>query len=228
MMDIRSGGASPATAPDAGKTPALPERWAGQVLAGGRSTRFGGEKAVALLRRKPLMGWCAEALGGLCPTVAINARSGSGAAALARELGFEIVADDPAHPAGPLAGVAAGLKWAGAQGFDGLVTLPCDTPLVGGDELTRLIAALGNSPAAYAVANGRAQGLCAAWRTSLAAALNARLADGDHPAVHRWLDEIGAAPVRFADDARFRNINTREDLAAVDDIRPSRARQVDF
>ena len=218
-MTPRSAGVSPATTQDAGEAPGLRERWAGLVLAGGRSTRFGGEKAIALLHGRPLMGWCVDALGGVCAEVVINARRSSEAEALAHAVELEVIYDDPAHPAGPLAGVAAGFKWARARGFDGLVTLPCDTPLVGAAELNQLIAALKEGgrpvrpPAAYAVAAGRAQGLCAAWWIDLARPLNARLAGGEHPAVHRWLDEIGATGAVFADDAPFRNINTRADLA---------------
>ena len=196
--------------------PASPERWAGLVLAGGRSTRFGGEKAVAALRGRPLMIWCADALAGACAAVAINARHDGGAETLANALELEVIFDNPAHPAGPLAGVAAGLTWARARGFDGLVTLPCDTPMAGSDELKRLVATLGEHPAAYAVAAGRAQGLCTAWRVSLAKPLNDRLAGGEHPAVHKWLDEIGATQVAFEDPAPFRNINAPEDLVAIE------------
>lgn len=217
-MNPRSAGVSPATSQEAGGTPAL-RRYAGLVLAGGRSTRFDGEKAVALLRGKLLMLWCAEALRGVCDTVAISARPGSEAETLAKSLGFDIVYDDPAHPAGPLAGISAGLAWAKARGFDALVTLPCDTPLVSARELARLIESLreGGLPAAYAVADGRAQGLCAAWQVTVGDDLAPHLARGDHPAVHRWLAEIGAVGVAFAVGAPFRNINTREDLAAADD-----------
>ena len=215
-MNPRNAGVSPANSVVADKTPAPRGQWLGLVLAGGRSTRFGGEKAVAMLGDRPLMIWCADALGGACPFIAISARRGSEAEARAQSLGLEVIYDDPTHPAGPLAGIAAGLFWAQAHGFDGLVTLPCDTPLVGAGELKRLIAASANHPAAYAAPPGRAQGLCAAWRVSLAGSLHTRLAGGDHPAVHRWLDEIGARSVAFADAARFRNINTREELGAFD------------
>lgn len=199
--------------------PFAPARWAGLVLAGGRSTRFGAEKAVALLGDKPLMAWCAEALSGACGTVAVNTRRKSRSERLARDLGFEIVLDDPAHPAGPLAGVAAGLAWAAARGFDGLVTLPCDTPRVTALHLKRLIAAMTEGtpevcpPAAYACPPGRPQGLCAAWRVALSTDLNTRLAAGEHPPVHRWLDAKGAARVTFEDAEPFRNINTPRDLA---------------
>ena len=43
----------------------------GLVLAGGRSVRFGGEKAVALLDGRPLVQWAAERLRSVCARVAI-------------------------------------------------------------------------------------------------------------------------------------------------------------
>lgn len=223
-MNPRSAGVPPALSKEASETPALRDRYAGVVLAGGRSTRFGGEKAAALLRGKPLMLWCARALGGVCDLVAINARSGSECETLALSAGYPLVVDDPAHPAGPLAGISAGLAWARARGFDALVTLPCDTPLVSVEELGQLVKRLkqggpeAGPSAAYAVADGRAQGLCAAWRVEIADELDARLARGEHPAVHRWLDQLGAVPVAFEDGAPFRNVNTREDLARVAEL----------
>jgi molybdopterin-guanine dinucleotide biosynthesis protein A len=187
----------------------------GLILAGGRSTRFGGEKAVAKLGGRPLLAWGLAALAPICEAVAVCARLSSGADALGLALGCEVLTDDPSHPAGPLAGVAAGLAWASKAGFDLLVTLPCDTPLIGTGEIGGLIAALGDAPAAYALTADGPHGLCAVWRTSAAAALSARLAAGDHPSVRSLLDELGAVAARFDDARPFRNINTPTDLAII-------------
>jgi len=83
---------------------------AGLVLAGGQSRRFGSEKAVVRLDDRTLLEWALEALRGDCDALAISAPTGSGAAVIARDLGLRVLADDPAHPDGPLAGVAAGLR----------------------------------------------------------------------------------------------------------------------
>ena len=56
----------------------------GLVLAGGRSVRFGGEKAVALLDGRPLLVWAAERLRTVCANVAINVRPGTEAEAVAQ------------------------------------------------------------------------------------------------------------------------------------------------
>jgi molybdopterin-guanine dinucleotide biosynthesis protein A len=202
------------------KTPMGSLRVAGLVLAGGLSRRFGREKAAAVWRGRPLLAWSLEALEGGCETVAVSAAAGSAAETLARSEGRTVLHDDPLHPSGPLAGVAAGLAWAAALGFDALATLPCDTPLVGPLEVRALIAALGEAQAAHAVTEDGVQSLCAVWRCSLEANLAATLAAGDHPAVQRLLDRTGSRPVRFPDPTRFRNANTETDLASFGRLGP--------
>jgi molybdopterin-guanine dinucleotide biosynthesis protein A len=183
---------------------------AGLVIAGGASTRFGGDKALALLEGRPLLAWSLAALEAVCGEVAVSARPGGAVWALAARLGRKTLADDPAHPRGPLAGVAAGLVWAQGMGCSVLVTLPVDTPMAGPETIQRLVEA--PALAAFAVTSSGPYPLCAAWRVDLAAPLIERLASGDHPSVHRWLREVGATPIAFDDDAAFRNINTRADL----------------
>ena len=189
--------------------------WVGLCLAGGRSSRFGGEKAAALQDGHPLLAWSLAALAPLCGPVLVSAGRGSEAEALARSLGHWVIYDDPEHAAGPLAGVAAGLAWTAAAGFDRMITLPCDTPLVGAADLTVIVNALDEAPAAYAVTPDGPQSLCAAWRAGLGPDLDDQLRAGRHPAIHRWLAQIGAVPVQFPQAAAFANINTRADLAAM-------------
>ena len=197
-------------------------RVAGLVLAGGRSSRFGSEKAGAILAGRPLLDWSAAALAGVCEAVAVSAGPGSVASELAGSMGLALVADDPLHARGPLAGLAAGLAWAQSQGFDRLVTLPCDTPLVTAQELSRLLAAQGAGPAAYAVTEDGPQPLCAVWRVDLLGMLGVRLAMGRHPAVRAFLDDIEAAPVSYVDPVPFRNANTPDALARLEADLPVR------
>ena len=192
-------------------------RTRGLILAGGRSTRFGSEKAVAKLHGRALLAWGMAALTPICQAVAVSAPVGSGAETLALTLSHDVLTDDPSHPAGPLAGVAAGLAWASRSGFDLLITLPCDTPLIGTGQIEALIAALGDAPAAYAVTADGPHGLCAVWRCRVAAALAARLNMGDHPPVRSLLDDLGAVAAPFDDARPFRNVNTPADLAVLGD-----------
>ena len=89
------------------------------ILAGGRSTRWGSDKAVAPVEGRPLALHAAEALraAGFAPWL------------VAREprptLGLEELLE-PAGPRHPAWGLAHALRDARARGHDGAMALPCD------------------------------------------------------------------------------------------------------
>jgi molybdopterin-guanine dinucleotide biosynthesis protein A len=185
---------------------------AGLVLAGGRSVRFGREKAVAAFRGRPMMAWSLDVLDECCEAVAVSAAPDSGAAALALRLGRPALIDHADRPDGPLAGLATGLVWAADVGFDVLVTLPCDTPLVTTSELTALVDAVDGTRPAYATTSKGAHGLCAAWPVTTAYRLEVAMGGGRHPSVLGFLESLEASPIHFADATRFQNLNTEQDV----------------
>jgi molybdopterin-guanine dinucleotide biosynthesis protein A len=187
---------------------------AGLVIAGGRSVRFGGEKAAALLDGRPLLIWAAERLQPSCSAVAVNVRQGTEAEAIARAGKLPLLFDEPGDALGPLAGVKVGLKWALEQGADALAVTPCDAPLLPGDLFVRLIEEAGGGAAMAETSEG-VQPLCAVWPVSALASVVAALADGAHPATWRLLESIGAKRVRFDSTAAFANVNTRSDLEII-------------
>src|SRR3546814_16509904 len=85
-------------------------RLLGAVLAGGRSSRFGSDKALAMLDGRTLLDHAAAALGAHVVTVVICGR---------HVPGMHGLADRPAAAMGPLGGRNAALVHAGAQGYDG-------------------------------------------------------------------------------------------------------------
>jgi molybdopterin-guanine dinucleotide biosynthesis protein A len=186
----------------------------GLVLAGGRSVRFGGEKAAAEFRGKPLLIWAAERLVAACSAVAVNARPGTETERLAGAL--VVLHDRPGDPDGPLAGVHAGLEWAAGRGASFLAVSPCDAPLLPDDIFPRLIAAARQHGAAVAETPDGLQPQVAVWPVSALPLLETALAGGAHPPTWRTLQAAGAQPVRFDDPGAFANINTREDLAALE------------
>ncbi len=186
----------------------------GVVIAGGRSVRFGGEKAVADLAGRPLLLWAADRLQNSCAAVAVNARPGTQAETLARAAGLAVLHDAPGDAAGPLAGVKVGLAWAKGLGARALAVSPCDAPLLPDDLFTRLVEAAGGGPAMAETADGP-QPLCAIWPVTALDALVQALAGGAHPATWRMLASIGAVRVRFEDRSAFANLNTQADLAAL-------------
>lgn len=186
---------------------------AGLILAGGRSSRFGADKAQAVLHGQTFLALAAQALQGRCERIAVSAPPGSTGEALGKALGLEILADRPGDPAGPLAGVLAGLEWARGAGADRLAIRPIDAPFIPGEALDRLEAALGSAPAAYCVTADGPEPLCSLWTLAALEPLAEALAGGRHPAVHRFLEAVGAAVWSAPDAAAFANVNTPEELA---------------
>jgi len=193
---------------------------AGVVIAGGSSVRFGGEKAAAVLGDRPLLLWAIKRLQRSCGAVAVNARPGGRAEALARSAGVPVLHDAPGDAAGPLAGVRAGLVWALETGARALAVSPCDAPLLPDDLYMRLIAAAGAGAALAETADGP-QPLCSVWPVTALASVGEALSEGAHPALWKFLESLGAKRVPFEDSAAFANINTREDLASLADRRRS-------
>ena len=186
----------------------------GLVLAGGRSVRFGGEKAVALLDGRPLLEWAAQRLRSVCAQVAINVRAGTEAESVARALGLPTLYDRAGDASGPLAGVKAGLTWAEEQGARALAVSPCDAPLLPDDLYLRLLEGTNGGAAMAETSEGR-QPLCAIWPVTSLPDVREALRAGAHPPTWQMLERLGARKVFFGSPEAFANINTREDLAAV-------------
>ncbi|MEY2883763.1 MAG: hypothetical protein RL490_1487 [Pseudomonadota bacterium] len=166
-------------------------RLLGAILAGGASSRFGSDKALALWAGQPLL---AHAIAALAPQVATLAVIGRDWPGLLR------LDDQPAPGLGPLGGLCGALLHAAAHGYDAVLCVPCDTLGLPADLATRL------APGPAVAQGQRAIGL---WPASLAPALLARLASGDSRALHIWATACGA---RTVDCGPLHNINRPEDL----------------
>ncbi len=185
---------------------------AGLILAGGRSSRFGSDKACARLHGRTLLELAKLALQGRCAMLAASARPGSEAEAMAYDLGLEAIEDQSQDSPGPLAGIRAGLVWAEEMGADRLAVRAVDAPFIPGAVLDQLQAALGRAPAAYCVSEAGPEPLCSLWTLDALPALEAALEHERHPAVHHLLDEMGAARLMVGDAAAFANINTPQEM----------------
>lgn len=165
----------------------------GAVLAGGRSSRFGSDKAAALLGGRTLLD---RAAAGLAPQVDAVLVAGRAHPTLPH------APDLPGPGLGPLGGLLAALGYAAGRGFGAVVTVGCDMPLIPAD----LVAALaGEGPAV--VADCPVVGW---WPVPLAPALEAHLAAGGSRAVRRWAALVGAREVGLT--APVSNVNTPADL----------------
>lgn len=137
----------------------------GYVLAGGRSSRMGQDKAFVLVGGRPMAVRVARAMidVGLDPVQIVGKQL-----QLAR-LGLPLVLDQEPLPH-PLVGVVAALAHAETLGADRALVCPCDLPFLSVDALLALLA-LGGP--AMACADGRHQPLLAVLPVALRPALHA-------------------------------------------------------
>ncbi|HEY1942994.1 MAG TPA: molybdenum cofactor guanylyltransferase MobA [Roseiarcus sp.] len=194
----------------------MSEASAGVVLAGGRSTRMGAEKALLALGDRPLIAHVAMRLRPQVGALFINA---NGDAARFAALNCVVVADLPdASAAGPLVGVRAALAYAQSLGFSRLATAPCDAPFLPLDLVARLEAAMeaNGAPAAVAETPRGLEPMFALWSVQARSAIDDECAHGE-ASPRAVLDRLGAARARFEErDDPFANVNRPADLAAAE------------
>lgn len=166
----------------------------GAVLAGGRSSRFGRDKALAELDGESLMARAVRQLGEWCDAVIVVGRM---------EAPARTVPDWPRPDCGPLGGIAGALRHAHANGFETVLTVGVDAPDLPAF-LPRLLA-----PAPAFVASQPVIGL---WPASAAAAVETILAGDGRHSMRALALAVGARPVPLAEPPA--NINTPADLAA--------------
>ena len=188
----------------------------GVILAGGKSSRFGSEKALATLGGRSLLARAVEALEPFVSDIAVSAPIESGAGIEAHRSGFSVLPDRVGLARGPLAGILAGLEWSKSRNAKWMISLPCDVVSLPSDIFPRLCAAAADANGAYAVTAQGPQSLCAVWPVESEAALEAVLDSGTHPPVREFLEQMGGTPVHFAGSGLFLNINTRDDLLAAE------------
>jgi molybdopterin-guanine dinucleotide biosynthesis protein A len=164
----------------------------GAILAGGRSTRFGSDKAVAMLRGRPLIEHVRQALARQCDEVGVVGREGG-------------LADRPQRGMGPLGGLAGALHHAAEQGHERVLSCGVDSVDLPADLVDLL------SPAPSHVASQPVIGL---WPVSAAPALDRLLASDSRHSMRAFAEAIGARAVKTPFQPA--NVNTREDLARLE------------
>ncbi|MEH3038961.1 MAG: molybdenum cofactor guanylyltransferase [Sphingomonas paucimobilis] len=167
----------------------------GAILAGGRSTRFGSDKARATLDGRALIDRVVDALRPQVDALVVVGRS---------HPVMSCVPDRPAPDLGPLGGIAAALHHATAQGFSHVLTVPCDAPFLP-PGLQRQLSSIGG--AAY-FADLPVVGW---WPASAGPVLDTLLAEGGSRSVRAFADRIGATGIALPSE--IANINTPDDLA---------------
>lgn len=161
----------------------------------------GVDKALVMLAGQSLIARVAARFEPQVEQVAVSGRQGY--------LGLPFLPDDV--PLGPLSGVLAGLRWAGAAGADAVVTVPVDGPFVPGDLVPRLLLA-GAGGVAVAQSGEQAHPTFALWPVGVVGALEAFLASGVKARVLDFATSQGAVMAGFPEDGSFVNLNAPDDL----------------
>jgi molybdopterin-guanine dinucleotide biosynthesis protein A len=188
----------------------------GVILAGGLSRRMGGvDKGLQLLNGKPMVQRVLERFAPQVNEVLINANQN---AAQYGALGHPVVPDQIPDFAGPLAGLHAALSKAA---HPLVATVPCDSPFLPVDLVSRLKTALDAHAADLAVARtfNQAQPVFCLCRREALPHLTAFLESGGRK-FDLWYATLKVIEVAFDDEAdAFGNINTCDELIRMQSLR---------
>ena len=176
---------------------------AGFVLAGGKSSRMGENKAFLVYSGRPLIARIAEAVSAAAGQVALV-----GDPEVYGRLGYPAIPDRFVN-CGPLGGMAAALAYTTA---DWNLLVACDMPAVTTGLLSAILEAAENLPgeADCLVPDappGGLQPLCAVYRRRCCGPAQDALARGERK-VHDWLHTLHVHRWPVGEASPFQNVNT--------------------
>ncbi len=190
----------------------FPVETAGYVLVGGRSSRMGCDKALLPWRGATLAQWAAESVAEAAQTATLV-----GPPERYSGLGFPVIADlFPGE--GPLGGILTALGHSRAEWN---LIVACDMPGMNAVMLGRLLRTARELDAGVLLpvaSDGRPQPLCAVYRRTCLASLNAIFGEGTRGVMAALLrlraSGIRVEEMRLEEGLEFQNVNTPEDWAA--------------
>jgi molybdenum cofactor guanylyltransferase len=182
----------------------------GAIIAGGTSSRMGREKAFMELDGVTLIERVASRIRFQVDELVINANGDP-----SRFSGLpHTVITDLLEVGTPLAGLHASLCFAADDGFDAVLTVPSDTPLLPLDLVQRLKEGGTHSGAAHAKSAGREHYLTGIWTTAMAKPLERLIREENLRRAQDFCAKAKSEAVTWSDHPHdpFFNVNTPEDL----------------
>jgi molybdopterin-guanine dinucleotide biosynthesis protein A len=190
----------------------------GLILAGGRAQRMGGvDKGLIPFNDKPLIESSIARLKPQVNSILINANRNITKYA---HYGYPVIMDETPDFSGPLAGFSIGLKHCKTPY---LLTSPCDSPLLPTDLAQKMMDKLEASDLdlvyASSIEHGKlwAQPVFCLMRSAVRDSLKDFLSKGDLK-IDRWFKELNSGTVVFENANAFANINTPEELEALEKL----------
>jgi len=172
----------------------------------------GGDKGLVVFRGRPLVSYAIDALRQVAGHIVINANRNE---AEYTRFGFPVVSDATGTFDGPLAGVLSAMK---ASDTAYLMAVPCDSPMMTGALLARLVETLTASKSEVCVAHDgeRMHPVFLLTETALMPSLEQFLASGERK-IDRWLARHRMALADFSDQPElFVNVNSVDELSALE------------
>ena len=169
----------------------------GVVLAGGRSSRFGSDKALAQWNGQTLIARAVDTLSGWCDHVVVVGRAIAPAPTLP---------DWPASGMGPLGGLAAALRLARDDDYPGVLSVGVDCLGLPDDLPERL--GVGTAP--FSAAYVASQPIIGFWPAPVATIVETILLGSGRHSLHALAEATGARRVMLSFPPA--NINTLTDL----------------
>jgi len=188
------------------------------VLAGGKSTRFGRDKASELLLGRPLLQHVLSRLGDVVAEFVIVKARGQALPSFEAP-GPVTVAEDLYPESGPLGGLYTGLS---ALRAEAALAVACDMPLLQPALVDQLFGLLPGHDVVVPVSEDYAQPLCAVYTKACLGPIRRRLEAGQFKLMGFFEDvrvlEVPPESWRRSDPEglSFRNLNRLADLAEVE------------
>ena len=182
----------------------------GVILAGGKSTRMGGEdKGLIAIFDKPLIAYVIQALAPQVETILISANQNK---SQYNSYGPDVIEDATGEFCGPLSGMLSAMQHAKTEY---ILTTPCDSPLLPMDYAQRMYAALDNNEMNNTICvahdGDRIQPVFSLISCKLASSLEEYITAGHRKAAD-WIIQQNPMIADFSDcENIFFNMNTPND-----------------
>lgn len=196
-----------------------PEPVTGVIVAGGKSTRFGSDKASAVVAGRTLLEWVMRGVAPACEAVVVVRAKAQELPAFAADVPVTVV-EDLYEAKGPLAGLVAGF---GAVSTPLAFAASCDVPLVRPALVSGLAALAEGYDIVVPHVDGFPQPLLAVYRAGVCLPAFRQSVDEDRLKITVAFAGLRVRPARESDLRAldpglesFRNVNRSDDLGEIE------------